>query len=85
MLAALLCQIRGFAQSGPQPPCGAEPVPAYPALDDPAIAKSWSKSDFGRDWKPPACTAWSGAGFTTLVSTVGRFRYAWGAEALLRR
>jgi hypothetical protein len=81
----LLCQIRGFAQSGPQPPCGGEPVPVYPALDDPAIAKSWSKSDFGRDWKPPACTAWSGEGFTTLVSTVARFRYASDAEALLRR
>lgn len=85
LLATLLCPIRGFAQSGPQPPCGGEPVPAYPALSDSAIAKSWSKSDFGRDWNPPACTAWSGAGFTTLVSTVARFRYAWGAEALLGR
>ena len=85
MLAALFCQIWGYAQSGPQPPCGGEPVPAYPALDDSAIVKAWSKSDLGRDWKPPACTDWSAVGFTTLVSTVARFRYALGVEGLLHR
>jgi hypothetical protein len=81
----LFCQIWGYAQSGPQPPCGGEPVPAYPALDDSAIVTAWSKSDLGRDWRPPACTDWSAVGFTTLVSTVARFRYALEAEGLLRR
>ena len=46
--------------------------------------KSWSKSDFGRDWRPPACTGWTAVGFTTLVTTVARFRYTSEAEGLLR-
>jgi len=71
-------------QSGPQPPCGIEPIPPYPGLDDSAIVKSWSKSDFGRDWEPPACTGWAATGFTTLVTTVARFRHASEAEGLLR-
>ena len=70
---------------GPQPPCGKESIPAYPRLDDPAIAKSWSESDFGRDWRPPACTGWAAVGFTTLVTTVARFRHVTEAEGLLRR
>ena len=82
--AMLLCQAHGYAQSGPQPPCGKEPVPPYPGLDDSAIVKSWSKSDFGRDWRPPACTGWTAVGFTTLVTTVARFRYTSEAEGLLR-
>jgi hypothetical protein len=80
----LLCQAYGHAQAGPQPPCGTDPVPPYPALDDAAAAKSWSKSDFGRDWKPPACTGWTATGFTTLVTTAARFRYNSDAAALLR-
>ena len=72
-------------QSGPQPPCGTEPIPPYPRLDEPATVKSWSRSDFGRDWRPPACSGWSAVGFTTLVSTVARFSYASGTDGLLRR
>jgi hypothetical protein len=72
------------AQLGPQPPCGMEPVPPYPGLDESATVKSWSKSDVGRDWRPPACTGWTTLGFTTLVTTVARFRYASEAEGLLR-
>jgi len=34
-------------QLGPQPPCGKEPIPPYPGLNDSAIVKSWNKSDFG--------------------------------------
>src|ERR1700680_4327009 len=82
--AMLLCHAHGYAQLGPQPPCGKEPVPPYPGLDDSAIVKSWSKSDFGRDWRPPACTGWAAVGFTTLVTTVARFRHASEAEVLLR-
>lgn len=83
-LAAMVCQAQVHAPSGPQPPCGKEPVPAYPGLDDPATVKVWSKSDFGRDWGPPACTGWTGAGFTSLVTTAARFRYTAEAPGLIR-
>jgi hypothetical protein len=69
---------------GPQPPCGREPTPPYPALNDSATAKSWSESDFGPDWRPPPCTGWTAVGFTTLVTTVARFRHASEAEGLIR-
>jgi uncharacterized protein DUF6675 len=84
MSAILLCQAHGHAQLGPQPPCGNDPVPPYPGLDVSAIVKSWSKSDFGRDWRPPACTGWTVAGFTTLVTTVARFRHISETDGLLR-
>jgi hypothetical protein len=81
----MLCQACGYAQSGPLPPCGTEPVPPYPALDNSPIVKSWSESDLGRDWRPPACTGWVEVGFSSLITTVARFRYSAGAEGLLRR
>jgi hypothetical protein len=84
LLAMLLCQAYGYAQSGPQPPCGKEPIPPYPGLDDSAVVKLWSKSNFGTDWRPPACTGWSAVGFTTLITTVARFRHTSEAEGLLR-
>src|ERR1700738_3836401 len=71
-------------QPGPQPPCGKEPIPAYPGVDELAIVKSWSRSDLGRDWKPPACTGWAEVGFTTLVTTAARFPDTSEAEGLLR-
>lgn len=83
--AALLCQVLGFAQVKPQPPCGMEPVPAYPGLNDSAISKSWSKPDVGGDWKPPTCTGWTAEGFTSLVTTVARFPYSSEADGLLHR
>jgi hypothetical protein len=85
LLAILLCQAQGYAQSGPQPPCGGEAFPAYPALDDLAAVKSWSKSELGLDWKSPACTGWTEKGFTTLVTTAARFRHTSGSDGLLRR
>jgi hypothetical protein len=71
-------------QLGPQPPCGNEPIPPFPGLDDSAIVKSWSESDLGRDWKPPACTGWAAVGFTRLVTISARFRHTSEAEGLLR-
>ena len=82
--AILLCHSHGYAQSGPVPPCDSDAVPAYPALEDSAAVKSWSKSEIGLDWRPPACTGWAATGFTTLVTTVARFRYTSEAEGLLR-
>jgi hypothetical protein len=84
LTAMLLCQAYGYAQLGPQPPCGTETVPPYPGLNSSPIVKFWSKSDYGHDWKPPACTGWAEAGFSTLVTTVARFRHTSGAEGLLR-
>jgi hypothetical protein len=80
----LFCQTQGYAQSGPQPPCGKETIPPYPALDGSPIVKFWSEPDYGREWRPPACTSWTESGFSTLITTVARFRYAAGAEGLLR-
>jgi len=77
--------IDGELESVPQPPCGKEPIPPYPPLDDSATVKSWSEPDLGRDWRPPACTGWAAIGFTTLVTTVARFRHVTEAEGLLRR
>jgi hypothetical protein len=71
-------------QLGPQPPCGTGPIPLYPRLDDLAIVKSWSKSQFGGDWKPPVCTDWTEVGFTTLVTIAARFRHTAEAGGLLR-
>jgi uncharacterized protein DUF6675 len=82
--AILLCQAHAYAQLGPQPPCGKEPVPPYPALDDSALVKSWNTSELGRDWRPPVCTGWTALGFTTLVTTVARFRYTSEAESMVR-
>jgi len=72
------------AHPGPQPPCEKEPVPAYPQLGESALVQSWSKSDLGPDWKPPACTGWTEEGFSTLVTIAARFPYASEAEGLLR-
>jgi hypothetical protein len=80
----LLCQALGYAQFGPQPPCGEEPVPPYPGLNDSAIVKLWSKANLSPDWRPPACTGWATVGVTTLVTIVARFRYTSNAEDLLR-
>jgi hypothetical protein len=82
--AMLFSQMPGYAQLGPQPPCGNEPVPPYPGLDNSPIVKFWSESEFGHDWRPPACTSWAEVGFSTLITTVARFRYASGTEGLLR-
>jgi hypothetical protein len=71
-------------QSGPQPPCEKEPTPPYPSVDASVLVESWSVPGFGSDWRPPACTGWTEVGFTTLVTTVARFRHTSEAEGLLR-
>jgi len=81
----LVCQVHGRAQTGPVPPCGSDPIPAYAGLDSPPNVTFWSQSDFGRDWRPPSCTGWTTTGFATLVTTAARFRYPAGAEGLVRK
>ena len=70
-------------QAGPLPPCGGEPIPAYPGVNEQSIVKSWGKSDLGRNWKPPACTGWTEVGFSTLVTIAARFPYTSETEGLL--
>ena len=83
---AVVWQVCGAAQAGPQPPCGGmTAVPEYAAPGDPPAVKFWSEKELGADWRPPACTGWTGSGFSTLVTTAGRFRYAGGMEGLLRQ
>src|ERR1019366_3786105 len=79
-----LSQAQNYSQSGPQPPCGKEPIPPYSGLDNSPIVKSWSESEFGGNWRPPACTGWDALGFTTLVTTAARFRHTSGEDGLLR-
>jgi hypothetical protein len=85
---AILFQAFCNAQPEPEPPCGRDPVPEWPALGESATVKSWSRVDVGRDWKPPACTGWAEQGFTTLVTVAARFRLpadtAGGPDGLLR-
>jgi len=74
------------AEAGPQPPCGGTmPVPGYASLDESPAVKFWNENELGPDWRPPACTGWTGAGFSTLVTTAARFRYSGGMEGLLRQ
>jgi hypothetical protein len=70
-------------QAGPLPPCGREPIPAYPDVSEQAIVKSWTKTSLGRDWRPPACTGWAELGFSTLVTISARFSYSSDTEGLL--
>ena len=84
-LAVICCHAYGYAESGPQPPCGVEPVPLIPSLSDSPAVKFWSPSEAGENWRPPACTGWAGADFSTLVTTTARFRYTAGMEGLLRQ
>ena len=73
------------AQGGPRPPCGVEPVPAIPALENSPAVKFWSVAELGERWRPPPCTGWTGEGYATLVTTTARFRYGGGVEELLHR
>lgn len=82
-LAALGCGARGNAQTGPLPPCGVPPVPPPPAQVDSPAVKFWSPAELGENWRPPDCTGWAGAGFSTLVTTAARFSHASGMEDLL--
>jgi hypothetical protein len=84
-LVALVLVARAAAQSRPQLPCGQEAFPAYPDLARPPVVTYWNQSDVGPTWTPPACTGWTGGSYSTLVTTVGRFRGPAAVEELLQR
>ena len=67
--------------TGPQPPCGGDPFPAFPSSDAEPRVRTWDHAD----WNPPACITWSASPLSTLVATAARFRNASGAEGLRRR
>jgi len=69
---------------GPELPCGKDPIPPFPALDDSPVIRSWNEAEFGRDWIPPICTGWTTLGFTSLVTTAARFRYTNEATIMLQ-
>ena len=56
----------------------------WPRLGNSPNVRSWSESDLGQHWRPPACTGWTAAGFSTLITTAARFRYISGVEGLLQ-
>jgi hypothetical protein len=77
----------------PRPPCGVEPLPAYPADAAselaPMVVGAWQAAGGSPRWTPPACTGWTAAGehgFRTLVAVVGRIHVARGGlDYLLAR
>lgn len=75
----------GVPEPGPQPPCGNDAFPQYADIDKQPITSAWNRSDLGRDWNPPSCTAWTTRGFSSLVVTAGRFRSTASAEDIRRR
>ena len=80
-LASLSLSFFASAETGPQPPCGGDPLPAFPNLDAEPAVRTWDHAD----WNPPACITWSASPLSTLVATAARFRNASGAEGLRRR
>ena len=82
-LAMLGCYAYGNTLSGPQPPCGVDSVPPHPSLAESPAVKFWNTAELGANWRPPACTGWTGEGFSTLVTTSARFHHASGMEDLL--
>ncbi len=81
ILALLAC---AQTNTGPQPPCGRDPLPAYPGLDHSPAVKVWTDAGLLREWSPPPCTGWSIQPVSNLVATVGRFRNP-GVDVLRRR
>lgn len=86
VIAAILCgEGSSRGEPAPNPPCGSPTFPPYPDLENSPAVRAWDRAESGRDWTPPACTGWTDRGFTTMVVTVARFRFASGVEGLLRR
>ena len=74
--AALLLLLAPAAQAaGPQPPCAATAMPAYPPSDAPPAVAIWHSKDL-EQWHPPSCTGWPAASPSKLIVTLaGSFRF----------
>ena len=62
-------------------PCGGQPIPDYPSLEQAPVVRVWDRVD----WTPPSCTGWKPAEASTLVVTTARFRNPAGVDGLRRR
>ena len=69
----------------PQPPCGVETFPGYPAPGEPPAIALWIASGGTAEWTPPACTVWHGKSATLAVGLAARFRSADGVDTMLAR
>ena len=88
VLAALLLAASAGttrAGEGPQPPCGAAPVPDYPPPGAPPAIRLWRSGELGDGWRAPPCAGFAGGGFLQLVALAGRIDGALDPDAMLRR
>ena len=86
-MLVLLCGAGPLSASSgkPNPPCGAEPFPNYPALGDAPEIALWVSAGGGDDWSSASCIAWQGHASTLVVGLAGRFRNTSDDGALLAR
>jgi hypothetical protein len=73
------------AESGPRPPCGGSPRPAYPEHGTRPAVEVWGSAQLSVGWEPPACTGWTARADTILVAVAGSFQHAGDVEDLLGR
>lgn len=71
--------------ASPNPPCGGEAVPGYPAVGEPPVVVAWFGDGEDASWTPPGCTEWRTRGFATMIGMAARFRHDGGLDALLSR
>ncbi|HEY7608936.1 MAG TPA: DUF6675 family protein [Alphaproteobacteria bacterium] len=74
------------AQEAPRPPCGAQPVPAYPAASAKPNVAIWRDDGGTRsEWAFPGCSGWRPGEFKLVVALAGSFPHQGGADELLYR
>ncbi len=85
LIAAALFSAPAVAATGPQPPCGRAPEPAYAAPGQAPAQRLWSESELAAErWSPPACLGWAGP--TRLVGAIAaEFIYPGRLDDLLGR
>jgi len=73
------------AASGPRPPCGEPPIPAFPSNDASPTVGTWSGDELRRlDWRAAACLSWSGPTHQ-VAALAGKFRSSASLKQLLAR
>ena len=87
IVSALLLLAAGAEAAGPQPPCAAAAMPAYPAPDSPPAIAIWQEKDLiESNWHPPSCTGWPTDSRSKLIVTLaGSFRFDGAMNQLLTR